>query len=59
MLLHVDDMLIGYDGSSEEAVQEVEEIHTSSNFGKWKMLKKFEKLAYCGGVLQYDNGELC
>jgi len=23
------------------------------------MLKKNEKIAYCGGVLQYVNGELC
>ena len=59
LLLHVDDMLIGYDGNSEEAQQKVEEIHNSFNFGKWKMLKKDGQLAYCGGVLQYDNGELC
>ena len=59
LLLHVDDMLIGYNPNSAEAKQKVEEIHTSFNFGKWKMLKKNEKIAYCGGVLQYVNGELC
>eukprot|EP00435_Cladocopium_sp_Y103_P029592 s669_g7.t1 len=58
LLLHVDDMLIGYDGNSEEAIQKVEEIHAAFNFGKWKMLKSNEQLAYCGGVLRYDNNEL-
>ena len=59
LLLHVDDMLIGYDPNHEDAKKKVDEIRVTFNFGKWRMLKKDEKIAYCGGVLQYDNGELC
>ena len=52
-------MLIGYDPNHEDAKKKVDEIRVTFNFGKWRMLKKDEKIAYCGGVLQYDNGELC
>jgi hypothetical protein len=59
LLLHVDNMLIGYDPNHEDAKKKVDEIRVTFNFGKWRMLKKDEKIAYCGGVLQYDNGEVC
>lgn len=37
LLLHVDDMLIGYNPKSKQAELKVNEIQQTFNFGKWKM----------------------
>ena len=58
LLLHVDDMLICHNPKDKEACEKLAQIRSGFNFGRWQQLKKDEKIAYCGGILAYDNGIL-
>jgi len=51
LILHVDDMLVAGDPSSEFG-QMIDSLKKGFEFGKWEELTPQHEVTYCGGVLQ-------